>query len=70
MTRAPTTCDALLEDGSKCSEPVKVMKTNYLYDRRPLVGEPATYTLLETQFFAVCPKCGDRKFVEVAGGQA
>ena len=66
----PIPCGALLEDGSKCNEPVKVKKTNYVYDRRPIVGEPATYKLLETHFIAVCPKCGDRKFVDVSGGQA
>jgi hypothetical protein len=64
MPPAPTTCGALLEDGSKCSEAMAVIKTEYVYDRRPLVGEPATYLLRETHYLGTCPKCGERKIVE------
>lgn len=64
MAPAPTTCNALLEDGSKCKEQVTVTKTDYLYDRRPLIGEPAEYKLRETHYHAVCPKCGPRTVVE------
>jgi hypothetical protein len=61
----PIPCGALLEDGSKCKEVAAVSKVDYVYDRRPLVGDPATYTLKETHYHAVCPQCGDRRVVEV-----
>jgi hypothetical protein len=70
MSPVPTTCNALLEDGSKCAEAVTVTKTHYLYDRKPIVGDPATYTLKETHYHARCPKCGEREIVEVHGGAA
>ena len=66
MTAPPLTCEALLDDGSKCGETMAVTKTDYVYDRKPLVGEPATYTLLETHFHGTCPKCGERKRIENA----
>ena len=68
MAPSPFTCDALLDDGSKCSEKVMVTKTNYVYDRRPIVSEPATYSLRETHYHAICPKCGDREFIEAVVG--
>jgi hypothetical protein len=64
MAPAPIQCDALLEDGSKCREMITVSKTDYVYDRKPIVGDPATYTLLETHYHGSCPKCGQRKVVE------
>lgn len=64
MSPAPIKCNALLEDGSQCGETMSVTKTDYVYDRKPIVGDPATYTLLETQYHGTCPKCGKRKVVE------
>jgi hypothetical protein len=61
----PITCGALLEDGSKCKEVATVSKVDYVYDRRPLVGDPATYKLKETHYHATCPLCGVRRVVEV-----
>jgi len=68
MSYRPIVCGALLEDGSKCEEQAAVSKVDYVYDRRPLVGDPATYTLKETHYHAVCPKCGDRRVTEVYEG--
>jgi hypothetical protein len=70
MTPAPTTCDALLEDGGKCPEKVTLTKTHYAYDRKPLIGEPATFKLLNITYHAVCPKCGERTYSEPVSGQA
>jgi hypothetical protein len=65
MSYRPIPCGALLEDGSRCTEEATVSKVDYVYDRRPLVGDPATYKLKETHYHAICPKCGDRRVVEV-----
>jgi hypothetical protein len=67
MPYRPICCGALLEDGSTCKEVAAVSKVDYVYDRRPLVGDPATYTLKETHYHAICPKCGDRRVIEVQG---
>ena len=64
MAPASITCDARLEDGSKCSAAMTVVKTQYVYDRKPLVGDPATFTLKETHYHGTCPNCGGRTVVE------
>jgi hypothetical protein len=57
------TCGALLEDGRKCSQLAAVVKTDYVYDRRPLVGEPVEFALKEVHYHIVCPTCGEHKIV-------
>jgi hypothetical protein len=64
MPPMPITCGAQLDDGNLCDEKVTIKKTAYHYDRRPIVGEPAAFTLKETHYHSVCPKCGDRVTVE------
>ena len=63
MTPAPITCDSELPDGSKCSERLAVTKTQYVYDRKPIVGV-RDYTLREIHYYAMCPRCGERQYVE------
>lgn len=49
-------------------ELVTVTKTQYLYNRKPLVGRDPDYALKEIHYTAVCPSCGERMVVEVHRG--
>ena len=68
MAPIPITCGAELPDGNKCRELVTVTKTQYLYNRKPLVGRDPDYALKEIHYTAVCPSCGERMVVEVHRG--
>jgi hypothetical protein len=68
MAPTPISCDTDLPDGSKCKELVTVTKTQYFYNRKPLVGRDPDYALKEIHYTAVCPTCGERTVVEVHRG--
>lgn len=57
-------CGTQLPDGSRCTEVASVIKTQYAYDRKPLVGSNPDYSLRAIHYAAVCPSCGGRKIIE------
>src|SRR5690349_15898913 len=64
MSQRSITCGAQLPDGSTCKEAATVTKTQYVYDRKPLVGSDPDYSLRAIHYTAVCPHCGERKIIE------
>src|SRR5262249_29770348 len=64
MSPTLVTCGAALSEGGQCQEQATVTKTQYVYDRAPVVGGPAHYTLREAHYTAVCPTCGERQITE------
>lgn len=63
---APTliTCGAQLADGRTCHESASVVKTQYVYDRKPIVGNDPDYSLKAIHYTAMCPHCGERTIIE------
>jgi hypothetical protein len=64
MTQTTITCGGDLADGNRCDQKATVIRTQYVYDRTPVPGGPADYTLREVHFEAICPACGERKLTE------
>ena len=46
------------------TEVASVIKTQYVYDRKPLVGIDPDYSLRAIHYTAVCPSCGEREIIE------